>query len=71
MTLVPIEKEKLIKLLHEYVDVFAWSYQDMPVLNIDIVDHKLSLKPECKPIKQKLRRMKPEILLKIKEEVKK
>ncbi|XP_017973143.1 PREDICTED: uncharacterized protein LOC108661378 [Theobroma cacao] len=43
----------------------------MPGLNTDIVAHKLPLKPECKPIKQKLRRMKPEILLKIKEEVKK
>ncbi|XP_017974534.1 PREDICTED: uncharacterized protein LOC108661595 [Theobroma cacao] len=70
-TLVPSEKEKLIKLLHEYVNVFAWSYQDMPGLNTDIVAHKLPLKPECKPIKQKLRRMKPEMLLKIKEEVKK
>ncbi|WRX22821.1 G-patch domain - like 10 [Theobroma cacao] len=71
MTLVPMEKEKLIKLLHEYVDVFAWFYQDMLGLNTDIVAHKLPLKPECKPIKQKLRRMKPEMLLKIKEEVKK
>ncbi|XP_017979875.1 PREDICTED: uncharacterized protein LOC108662802 [Theobroma cacao] len=70
-TLVPIEKEKLIKLLHEYVYVFAWSYQDMPRLNTDIAAHKLPLKPECKPIKQKLRRMKPEMLLKIKEKVKK
>ncbi|EOY00162.1 Uncharacterized protein TCM_009817 [Theobroma cacao] len=70
-TLVPIEKEKLIKLLHEYEDVFAWSYQVMPRLNTDIVAHKLPLKPECKPIKQKLRRMKPEMLLKIKEKVKK
>ncbi|EOY10242.1 Uncharacterized protein TCM_025612 [Theobroma cacao] len=70
-TLVPIEKEKLIKLLHEYVNVFAWSYQDMPRLNTDIVAHKLPLKPECKLIKQKLRRMKLEMLLKIKEDVKK
>ncbi|XP_017970398.1 PREDICTED: uncharacterized protein LOC108660657 [Theobroma cacao] len=45
--------------------------KDMPGLNTNIVAHKLPLKPECKPIKQKLRRMKPEMLLKIKEEVKK
>ncbi|XP_017976461.1 PREDICTED: uncharacterized protein LOC108661977 [Theobroma cacao] len=43
----------------------------MSGLNTDIVAHKLPLKLECKPIKQKLRRMKPEMLLKIKEEVKK
>ncbi|XP_016672983.2 uncharacterized protein [Gossypium hirsutum] len=37
----------LIALLREYKDVFAWSYQDMPGLNTDIVVHKLPLKPEC------------------------
>ncbi|XP_017984271.1 PREDICTED: uncharacterized protein LOC108663589 [Theobroma cacao] len=45
--------------------------EDMPNLNTDIVVHKLPMGPDCKPIKQKLRRMKPEMLLKIKEEVKK
>ncbi|WRX14587.1 Reverse transcriptase domain - like 10 [Theobroma cacao] len=65
------ERQKLEELLREYVDVFAWSYQDMLGLNTDIVVHKLPLRPDCKPIKQKLRRMKPEMLLKIKEEVNK
>ena len=66
-----IDHEKLIDLLREYVDVFAWSYQDMPGLDPSIVEHKLPLKPEFLPIKQKLRRMKAEMSLKIKEEVKK
>ena len=35
------------------------------------MQHRLPLKPECPPIKQKLRRMKPEVSLKIKEEVEK
>ena len=38
-------KTRLIELLREYVDVFAWSYQDMPGLDTDIVEHKLPLKP--------------------------
>ena len=42
-------KERLIKLLQEYVDVFAWSYQDMPGLDTDIVVHKLPLQPDCPP----------------------
>jgi len=42
----------------------------MPGLNSDIVQHRLPLNPECSPVKQKLRRMKPEMSLKIKEEVK-
>jgi len=63
--------EELMALLKNYQDTFAWSYQDMPGLSSDIVQHKLPLNPECSPVKQKLRRMKPETSLKIKEEVKK
>ena len=43
----------------------------MPGLSSDIVQHKLPLNPECSLVKQKLRRMKPKMYLKIKEEVKK
>ena len=42
----------------------------MPGLDTDIVVHRLPLREECTPVKQKLRRVKPEMLLKIKEEVK-
>jgi hypothetical protein len=42
-SLQPEVKESLIKLLREYVDVFAWSYQDMPGLDTNIVEHKLPL----------------------------
>jgi len=64
-------RDELVALLRDYQDIFAWSYQDMPGLSSDIVQHRLPLNPECPPIKQKLRRMKPEMSLKIKEEVKK
>ncbi|KAG2394489.1 RNA-directed DNA polymerase-like protein [Vigna angularis] len=37
---------------------------DMPGLDTDIVQHKLPLKQECLPVKQRLRRMKPEMSLK-------
>ena len=70
-TLSPATRKELISLLQEYNDVFAWLYQDMPGLDIDIVVHRLPLKEECAPIKQKLRRVKPKMLLKIKEELKK
>ena len=68
--LVEIKKE-IIDLLYEFANIFAWSYQDMSGLNIEILEHHLPFKPECKLIQQKLQRMKPEMLLKIKEEVKK
>ena len=70
-TLSPAIRKELIDLLQDYSDVFAWSYQDMPGLDTDIVVHRLPLREECAPIKKKLRRVKPEMLLKIKEEVKK
>uniref|UniRef100_A0A2N9EQG7 Reverse transcriptase domain-containing protein n=1 Tax=Fagus sylvatica TaxID=28930 RepID=A0A2N9EQG7_FAGSY len=44
---------------------------NMPDLDTDIVVHQIPLKLECKPVRQMLRRMKSEILLKIKEEVEK
>jgi len=62
-------RTKLIALLQEYVDVFAWSYADMPGLDSDIVVHKLPLIESCKPVKQKLRRTIPDILIKVKEEI--
>ena len=64
-------RERLIELLRKYKDVFAWSYQDMPGLDADIVVHRLPLRPECIPVKQKLRRMKPELLLKVRDDIKK
>ncbi|XP_050916132.1 uncharacterized protein LOC127131245, partial [Lathyrus oleraceus] len=64
------EAVEIPELLHEYVDVFAWSYQDMPGLDTDIVVHKLPLQPDCPPVKQKLRRARPDMALKICDEVK-
>ena len=43
----------------------------MPGLSPKIVEHHLPFKLKCRPIQQKLGRMKLEMLLKIKEEVKK
>ncbi|KAI5431210.1 hypothetical protein KIW84_035393 [Lathyrus oleraceus] len=49
--LCPEDKKGLVDLLREYSDVFAWSYQDMSGLDSEIVEHKLSLKQECPPVK--------------------
>ena len=50
-TLSLATRKKLIDLLRAYSDVFAWSYQDMPGLDTDIVVHRLPLKKECMPVK--------------------
>ncbi|XP_016752398.1 uncharacterized protein [Gossypium hirsutum] len=64
-------RRDLIKLLQEFKDVFTWSYQDMPGLSADIVVYRVPIKEEYKPIQQKLRRMRPDVAVKIREEVRK
>ena len=70
-TLTTLEKDTLVALLTEFKEIFAWSYEDMPGIDNDIVQHYIPTNPTMKPVKQKLRRMKPEQTLKIKEEVEK
>lgn len=64
-------KAMLIDMLREFVDIFAWSYQDMLGLDMDTVVHRLPLKEECPPVKQKLWRTRPNMSKKIKDEIQK
>nr|XP_025884738.1 uncharacterized protein LOC112940689 [Solanum lycopersicum] len=63
------QKESLIHLLAEYSDVFVWEVGDMQGLSTDVVSHKLPINPGFEPVKQKTRKFKPELSLKIKEEI--
>ena len=45
-SLDPSAKKEIVNLLREYVDIFAWSYQDMPGLSTEIVEHQLSMRPK-------------------------
>ena len=65
------ERDSLLRLLRSYLDVFAWSYEDMPSLDPSIVQHHLLLVPHARPIKQKLRRLHPRWSLQVKEEIQK
>jgi hypothetical protein len=49
--LKPEVKKKIIQLLRDYPDVFAWSYEDMPGLDPKIVEHQIPTRPECPPVK--------------------
>ncbi|RDX97774.1 hypothetical protein CR513_19416, partial [Mucuna pruriens] len=64
-------KVRLVELQKEFADIFAWSYRDMPCLDRGIVEYKLPLLLDSVPVRQQLRRMKPEVALKIKEEIEK
>ena len=45
------QRNRYIKLLKEYVDVFAWSYKDLKTYDTSIIQHKVPLKPNVKPFK--------------------
>src|SRR3954465_10729116 len=67
--LEPTLKSKVVALLKENKDCFAWDYDEMPGLGRDLVELKLPIKEGKKPIKQTPRRFAPEIHSKIKAEV--
>src|SRR3954471_18525698 len=67
--LEPTLKSKVITLLKENKDCFAWDYDEMSGLGRDLVELKLPIKEGKKPIKQTPRRFAPEIHSKIKAEV--
>jgi len=69
-SLSPSEKEDLISLVREYIDVFAWNYEDMPGLNPQVAMHHLNVNPDVKLVKQHQRRLRPEIMEAIQSEVK-
>ena len=52
-------KLKYIKLFKEFSDLFAWSYEDLKSYDTEIIQHKIPLKENQKPFKQKLRRINP------------
>ena len=65
------QRNRHIKLLKEHVDVFAWSYEDLKTYETNIIQHKVPLKTNVKPFKQKLRRINIILFPVIEKEVKK
>ena len=50
-TLTTLEKDALMALLAKFKEVFAWSYEDMPRIDTNIVQHCIPTNPTMKPIK--------------------
>jgi hypothetical protein len=68
--LSPEFRTKLIELLKEFRDCFAWEYYEMPGLSQSIVEHRLPIKPGVRPHQQPPRRCKADMLEPIKPEIK-
>ena len=69
LTLNEGERKDLKELLIKFQELFAWSYEDMPGIDLEIAQHHIDTHSHMVLIKQKQRRMRIECLLKIKEEV--
>src|SRR5438045_5979537 len=61
-TLSQEEKVELIALIREYIDVFAWHYEDMPGLDPKVAMHSLNIKEGAKPVKQRQRRFRTDLM---------
>jgi hypothetical protein len=59
----------MCKLLNEFLDCFAWSYDETPGLDQELVNHRLLIKRGFRPFKQPSKNYNQGILGKIKEEV--
>ena len=67
--LTPYERKNFERILTKRKVVFAWSYKDMPGLDRDIAEHHILTYPEARPVKQKLRRLRPDWAKKIRKEI--
>ncbi|XP_023880001.1 uncharacterized protein LOC111992366 [Quercus suber] len=60
MTLSPEMRTKLVQFLKENLNVFAWNHEDMPGIPPEVIQHRLNVDPERKPVKQRRRVFAPE-----------
>ena len=51
-SLLLTEKQDLISFIREYIDVFAWSYEDIPGLGPQVAMHHLNIKSGARSVKQ-------------------
>jgi hypothetical protein len=58
-------------LFQEFRDVFAWSYEEMPGIDPDIIVHEIKTYPDAKPVRQRLHPVHPRKVVAIKLEVEK
>ena len=63
------DKQKLKNLLKQYKDVFAWSFEDMNILDPAFCQHQIHLNKDAKPVYQRRYRLNPNHAVKVKEEI--
>ena len=48
-------RTRLVQFLKKNLDVFAWSQEDMPGISPKVIQHRLNVDPEKKPVQQRQR----------------
>jgi hypothetical protein len=51
------KRAEYVELLKEFADVFAWIYEDLRTYDTTVIKHKIPLKEEAKPFRQKFRQI--------------
>jgi hypothetical protein len=65
------ERNEIIKLLKEYRDVLAFTYDELKVYREDVIQHVIPLKEDTKPFRQKLRQINPKLAPLVQQELQK
>ena len=52
-TLSPEMRTRLVQFLKENLDIFTWSHKDMSGISPRVIEHKLNVDPEKKPVQQR------------------
>ena len=50
------QERAIMGFLRENADIFAWEPTDLPGIPRDIIEHRLAMRPDAQPGKQKARR---------------
>ena len=67
----PEEVTSYKALFQEFLDIFTWSYTEMPGLDPFIVEHRINTWPDVAPVRQNQRPFHPSKVASIKAEIKK
>ena len=63
------EIKKYTELIDEFSNTFAWSYDELKNIPREMVEHRIPLIPGAKPVRQKERRMNPQLQLLVRAEL--
>ena len=44
-------KQDLVQFLRKSIDVFAWSHEDMPGMDLSVITYRLNVYPSSKPVR--------------------